>query len=48
MEILQYSLRKLLGGLPLILGVTLVSFALMVYFGPDLTYQLLGKNPTPE
>ena len=48
MEILQYALRKLLAGLPLILGVTLVSFALMVYFGPDQTYQLLGKNPTPE
>jgi peptide/nickel transport system permease protein len=47
-EILQYALRKLLAGLPLILGVTLVSFALMVYFGPDMTYQLLGKNPTPE
>lgn len=48
MEILQYSLRKLLAGLPLIIGVTLVSFALMVYFGPDQTYLLLGKNPTPE
>ena len=48
MEILQYSLRRLLGGLPLIIGVTLVSFALMVYFGPDQTYLLLGKNPTPE
>jgi peptide/nickel transport system permease protein len=47
-EILQYSLRKLLAGLPLIIGVTLVSFALMVYFGPDQTYLLLGKNPTPE
>jgi peptide/nickel transport system permease protein len=48
MEILQYALRKLLAGLPLVLGVTLVSFALMVYFGPDMTYSLLGKNPTPE
>lgn len=48
METLQYALRKLLAGLPLIFGVTLVSFALMVYFGPDLTYSLLGKNPTPE
>lgn len=47
MEILQYSLRKLFGGIPLIFGVTLVSFALMVYFGPDMTYLLLGKNPTP-
>ncbi len=48
METLQYALRKLLAGLPLLFGVTLVSFALMVYFGPDLTYSLLGKNPTPE
>jgi peptide/nickel transport system permease protein len=47
-EILQYALRKLIGGLPLIIGVTVVSFALMVYFGPDQTYLLLGKNPTPE
>jgi peptide/nickel transport system permease protein len=47
-EILQYALRKILGGIPLIIGVTLVSFALMVWFGPDQTYLLLGKNPTPE
>jgi peptide/nickel transport system permease protein len=39
----QYALRKLIGGLPLIIGVTLVSFALMVYFGPtDLP--AAGKN----
>lgn len=48
MEMLQYTLRKLLAGIPLILGVTLVSFLLMVYYGPDQTYTLLGKNPTPE
>lgn len=48
MEVLQYSLRKLVAGIPLILGVTFVSFLLMVYFGPDQTYELLGKNPTPE
>ena len=46
METLQYALRKLIGGIPLILGVTFVSFLLMVYFGPDQTYELLGKNPT--
>jgi len=45
---LQYILRKLLYGVPLILGVTLVSFLLMVYFGPDQTYALLGKSATPE
>ncbi len=45
---LQYILRKLLYGVPLILGVTLVSFLLMVYFGPDQTYALLGKNATPQ
>ncbi|MCE7903671.1 MAG: ABC transporter permease [Gammaproteobacteria bacterium PRO9] len=48
METLQYAARKLIAGIPLVLGVTLVSFALMVYFGPDMTYQLLGKNPTPD
>jgi len=48
MEFLQYTLRKLAGGVPLILGVTLVSFVLMVYFGPDKTYELLSKNPTAE
>jgi peptide/nickel transport system permease protein len=48
MELLQYTIRKLVSGIPLILGVTFVSFVLMVYFGPDKTYELLGKNPTPE
>jgi len=47
-EILQYSVRKLIAGIPLVLGVTFISFLLMVYFGPDKTYELLGKNPTPE
>lgn len=40
--------RRLLYGIPLILGVTFVSFLLMVYFGPDKTFELLGKNPTAE
>lgn len=48
MDIFQFALRKLLAGLPLLLGVTLISFTLMVYFGPDKTYELLGKNPTPQ
>jgi len=39
---------KLFNAIPLILGVTFIAFILMVYFGPDLTYQLLGKNPSPE
>ncbi len=43
-----FALQKLLSGIPLLFGVSLVSFILMVYFGPDLTYELLGKNPTPE
>ena len=47
-EILLYSLRKIIAGIPLVLGVTLISFLLIVYFGPDQTYELLGKNPTPE
>ena len=40
--------RRLIYGIPLILGVTFISFLLMVYFGPDKTYELLGKNPTAE
>lgn len=39
---------KLLSGIPLLLGVTFISFLLMVYFGPDKTFEMLGKNPTPE
>lgn len=48
MSLLVYSLRKLLTGIPLILGVTFISFLLMVVFGPDLTYELVGKNPSAE
>ena len=47
METLQYAIRKLLYSIPLLFGVTLLSFTLMVYAGPDLTYTILGKNPTP-
>lgn len=41
-----YLTRRLLYGIPLVLGVTFISFLLMVYFGPDKTYELVGKNPT--
>jgi len=43
-----YLSRRLLYGIPLVLGVTFISFLLMVYFGPDKTYELVGKNPTAE
>ncbi|MGI9308145.1 MAG: ABC transporter permease [Gammaproteobacteria bacterium] len=48
MNISAYIIRKLISGIPLVLGVTFISFLLMVYFGPDKTYELLGKNPTQE
>lgn len=48
MDFLAFSLRKLAYGVPLVFGVSLLSFVLMVYFGPDLTFQLVGRNPTPE
>jgi len=44
----RYIGRKLLSGIPLIVGVTLISFLLMVYFGPDQTFERLGKNPSAE
>jgi len=43
-----FLLRKLLHGLVLLAGVTLLSFALMVWFGPDQTYSLLGKSASAE
>ncbi len=45
---IAYITRRLIYGIPLILGVTFISFLLMVYFGPDKTYELVGKNPTAE
>jgi len=48
LDILKFALRKLLGGIPLIIGVTFISFLLMVYYGPDLTWEKLGKNPTAQ
>ncbi len=45
---LSFIVRRLMYGIPLVLGVTFVSFILMVYFGPDKTYELLGKNPSAE
>jgi peptide/nickel transport system permease protein len=44
----SYLTRRLLYGIPLVLGVTFTSFLLMVYFGPDKTYELVGKNPTAQ
>ena len=48
MKASHYIGRKLLSGIPLLLGVTFISFLLMVYFGPDKTFELLGKNPSSE
>lgn len=45
---MRYALRKALHGLLLVLGVTFVSFMLMVWFGPDQTYTQIGKNATAE
>ena len=45
---MRYALRKAVYGLLLILGVTFISFVLMVWFGPDQTYTLVGKNASAE
>ena len=45
---MQHALRKLVHGLLLVLGVTCISFMLMVWFGPDQTYTMIGKNATSE
>jgi len=41
-------LRSVGHGFLLILGVTFISFVLMVRFGPDQTYTLIGKNATAD
>jgi peptide/nickel transport system permease protein len=41
-------LRNAANSLLLLLGVTFVSFLLMVYFAPDQTYAQLGKNASAE
>ncbi len=43
---MRVILFKIIHGLLLILGVTFISFLLMVWFGPDQTYTLIGKNAT--
>ncbi len=48
MELLQYAIRKLISGIPLILGVTFISFLLIVYFGPDQVWKHVSKNATIE
>ncbi len=48
MNLLAYIVRKALTAIPLVLGVTLISFFLMVYHGPDRTYLSAGKNPTEQ
>lgn len=45
---LRFIVKRILQGIPLIIGVTLISFLLMVYFGPDVTYELISKNSTNE
>ncbi len=44
----KLAFKPILTGIPLLLGVTWVSFLLMVYFGPDLSYTMAGKNPSTE
>ncbi len=45
---MRAAIDNLLSVVLLVLGVTLIGFLLMVYFGPDQTYQHTSKNPTPE
>lgn len=43
-RVLKYVLRRLLFGVPIILGVTLITFILFHIFGGDPVAQFLGKN----
>lgn len=48
MKVSHYIGLKVAAAIPLLLGVTFISFLLMVYFGPDKTFELLGKSATAE
>ena len=43
-----YIVRRLLQGIPIVLGVTLITFLLFNVFGGDPVLQFLGKNATAE
>lgn len=47
-QTVRFWLRQAASSLPLLLGVTLISFTLTVWFGPDPTWEQLGRNPTPQ
>ena len=42
----SFIVRKLVAAIPLLIGVTLVTFTLTVHFGPDPAFSMLGKNPS--
>ncbi|MEE4304652.1 MAG: ABC transporter permease [Wenzhouxiangella sp.] len=44
----EFLRDRLVTAAALLLGVTLISFTLTVHFGPDPTWEQLGRNPTPE
>ncbi len=48
MSLARTLAQRLVYGALLLLGVTLLCFTLMVQFGPDKTYELLGKNASAE
>lgn len=45
---LAYVIRKILSSIPIIFGVALVTFMLFNVVGGDPTYQILGKNASPQ
>lgn len=44
----RYVLRRLLHGIPIVLGVSVITFVLFYVFGGDPVLQYLGKHATPE
>jgi peptide/nickel transport system permease protein len=48
MNLTAFALRRLAASVPLLLGVTLISFLLIVYAGPDVTFELISRNASAE
>src|SRR3989339_1748945 len=45
---IRYILRRILYTIPLVLGVTLITFLLFNVVGGNPVYQMLGKHASPE
>jgi peptide/nickel transport system permease protein len=47
-QLARLLMRRVLGAIPLLIGVTLICFFLTSHFGPDPVWELAGRNPSND